>query len=120
MSFTDPFAITIGGVASTLPRTSVGENESIYTSGDGTLVVRASHEYGKRNRRMLKVTTSKIAPDPYKEDENVERSMSFHVVFDLPQAGFTPAEAKAVSDGLIAAMTASSGALITKLLGGES
>jgi hypothetical protein len=46
--------------------------------------------------------------------------MSAYVVFDLPPTGYTPAEAKAIWDGFAAQLAASSGALVTKVLGGES
>jgi hypothetical protein len=120
MSLTDPLSVTIGGTPISLPRTSVGENESEYTSGDGTCQVKVSHTYGKRTRRMLRIDTSKITADPFRDDENVEVSMSFYMVFDLPPAGYTAAEAKAVADGFRAAIAASSDQMIVKLLGGES
>jgi hypothetical protein len=46
--------------------------------------------------------------------------MSNYLVFDVPVLGYTPAEAKAVYDGFKATFTASTDALITKLLAGES
>lgn len=120
MSFTDPLSITVSTVTSSLPRTSVGDDESEYTSSDGLLQVSASHQYGKRTRRLLRVDTSKIAPDPFKPAENVKLSMSFYIVFDMPQAGFTAAEAMALYTGFSAMYGASSSAMVTKLLGGES
>jgi hypothetical protein len=46
--------------------------------------------------------------------------MYSHLVIDVPVTGYTVTEAKQVVDGLIAALNASSGALITKLIGGEN
>jgi hypothetical protein len=46
--------------------------------------------------------------------------MSNYIVFDVPVLGYTPTEAKAVYDGFKATFTASTDALITKLLAGES
>jgi hypothetical protein len=46
--------------------------------------------------------------------------MSNYLVFDLPVAGYTNAEAKAVYDGFKTLFTASTDAAIVKLLGGES
>jgi len=120
VSFTDPLSITISGVTTPLPRTSVGDDESEYTSGDGLLQVKSSHAYGKRTRRMLRIDVSKIAADPFKPSENVSVSMSNYIVFDTPPAGFTAAEAKAVFDGFRAMFAASSDQMIIKLLGGES
>jgi hypothetical protein len=69
---------------------------------------------------MLRIDSSKMTADPFRPAENVKVSMSLYMVFDLPPAGFTASEAKAVYDGFKAQYTASTDALITKLLGGES
>jgi hypothetical protein len=80
----------------------------------------ASHQYAKRTRRTLRVNLSKISADPFKPTENVEVSMSMYIVFDLPPAGFTNAEALAVFTGSNTLFTATSNQMITKLLGGEA
>jgi hypothetical protein len=47
--------------------------------------------------------------------------MAVYTVFDLPsKGGYTPTEALAVFTGFNALLTASSNAVVTKLLGGES
>lgn len=121
MSFADPQTITIPpGSAISLPRTSVGDDRSEYTSGDGLNQLIASHEYGKRTRRMLRFDTSKLTADPFKPSDNVRVSMSVYMVFDLPPAGYTATEAQNVYTGFKTQMTATSDALIVKLLGGES
>jgi hypothetical protein len=120
MSFTDPQTVTISAVTTPLPRVSVGDDESEYMSGDGLIKLTASHNYGKRTRRMVRIDTSKIAPDPYRAAENVKLSMSNYIVFDLPPVGYTAAEALAVWVGFKTQLIASSDALIVKLLGGES
>jgi len=120
MSFADPQTITISGTTIPLPRVSVGDDESEYQSGDGLTKLTASHNYGKRTRRMVRIDTQKVSADPYKPTENVKVSMSNYIVFDLPAAGYTPAEALAVWVGLRTQLAATSDALIVKLLGGES
>jgi hypothetical protein len=120
MSFSDPLSVTISGTTTSLPRVSVGDDQSEYQSGDGLIVVSASHNYGKRSRRMLRIDTSKLTADPFKPSENVKVSMSHYMVFDLPPAGFTAAEALAVYAGFKGLYTASTDAMVTKLLGGES
>jgi hypothetical protein len=120
MSFTDPLSVTISGSTVALPRISVGDDRSEYQSGDGLIRLTASHDYGKRTRRMLRIDTSKLTADPFKPAENVRVSMSNYSVFDTPPAGYTAAEAKAVYDGFKALFTGTSDAMITKLLGGES
>jgi hypothetical protein len=120
MSLADPLSITISAVTSPLPRTSVEDDRSEYTSADGLIQIIGSHDYGKRTRRMLRLDTSKVTADPFKPTENVKVGMSVYTVFDLPPAGFTNAEALAVWVGYNALLTATSNANITKLLGGES
>jgi len=69
---------------------------------------------------MLRIDVGKLTADPFKPSENVKVGMACYVVFDLPPAGFTAVEALAVYTGFKTQFTASSDALITKLLGGES
>lgn len=120
MAFTDPQSITISAVTSSLPRISVEEDNSVYQSGDGLIQLLASHDIGKRARHVLRVNHSKLTSDPYIPAENVKVSMSTYIVFDLPPAGYTATEALAVYTGFKTLYTASSDALVTKLLGGES
>lgn len=121
MSFADPQSITIApNPAVSLPRVSVGDDISEYQSSDGLIQLVASHNYGKRTRRMLRVNTSKVTSDPFRPAENVEVSMSCYIVFDLPPAGYTATEALAVYTGFKTQFSATSDLLITKLLGGES
>jgi len=120
MSFTDPQSVTISAVTTPLPRVSVEDETSSYQSADGLIQLTASHNIGKRTRRMLRLDTSKITSDPFRPSENVKVSMSNYIVFDLPPAGYTNAEALAVYTGFKGLYTASTDALISKLLGGES
>jgi hypothetical protein len=120
MSFSDPLSVTISGTAISLPRTSVEGDETMYTSADGLVSIQASHDYGKRNRRVLRINHAKLTADPFIPADNVKVSMSNYLVFDLPPAGYTVAEAQAVYTGFRALFTASTDALITKLLSGES
>lgn len=120
MAFTDPQSITISGVPISLPRVSSRENASDYLSSDGLVKLVASSAYGRRTRRTLRVDHSKISADVFIPSQNVRQSMSCYIVFDTPASGYTNAEQKAVYDGFKTLITASSDALIVKLLGGES
>lgn len=120
MSFSDPQSVTISAVPISLPRVSVGQNQSDYVSADGLVKLGASSTYGRRTRRVLRIDHSKITPDPFIPSQNMKTSMSNYIVFDMPPAGYTNTEALAVYAGFKAAFIASSDALITKLLGGES
>lgn len=121
MSFADPQTVTIAGTATPLPRTQVSEEGSRYTSADGNLVLSASHQYGKRTRRMLRLDTTKLAPDVFRPDEYQDVSMAIYTVFDLPRrGGFLAPEQLAVYLGFKTQISANSDALISKLLAGES
>jgi hypothetical protein len=120
VSFTDPQSITIAGVTTPLPKVSLGKNTSEYQSADGLIQLTASHAYGKRTRRVLRVDHAKLTADPFIPANNVKASMSCYIVFDTPVAGYTNTQAKDVYVGLNTIYTATSHALIDKLLGGES
>lgn len=120
MALTDPQSVTISGNAISLPRTSSGVNEGAFTSSDGLVTLSASHAYGKRTRRVLRLDHAKVSPDPFYPANNLKVSMSNYIVFDLPVAGYTNADALAVYSGFKGLFTASSDAVISKILGGES
>jgi hypothetical protein len=120
--FTDPQSVTISGVATSLPRVSQEGDESRYLSSDGLISLEASHSSNKnsRLRHLLRLNHAKLAPDPFRPAENVKVSMSNYIVFDVPVAGYSLAEMAAVYAGFKGLYTATSDALINKLLAGES
>jgi hypothetical protein len=120
MAFADPLSVTISAVTVPLPRTSQSGDETIYQSSDGLWQVLASHDSGKRNRHLLRFNHSKLAPDPFRPADNVKVSMSNYIVFDVPPTGYSNAEQLAVYTGFKTLYTATSDALITKLIAGES
>lgn len=120
MAFSDPLTVTLSGSAKTLPRVSSGDNTGSFQTNDGTLKLSVASQYGKRNRRTIRLEHSKIAPDPLISSANIRHSMTSYLVIDTPTTGYTVAEAQAVVDALMGFLTASSGAATTKLLGGEN
>jgi len=120
VAFSDPQSITVNAVAQSLPRVSTGTNESSYRKDDGSYRMSIRHSYGKRTRTNIKVDFVKVAADPFTPSINKEINMNVGFTVDRPVAGFTNTEIKYVADALVAYLTASSGANVTKLLGGES
>lgn len=118
--FADPQTVTINAVANTLPRIVAGVNQGAFQKDDATVKLSAQHQYGNRTRRTIRIDHNKIAADPLISAQNIKYSMSTYLVIDQPITGYTNAELKQVIDGFVAYLTASSGAQITKLLGGES
>jgi hypothetical protein len=119
---TDPQSVTISGTAHSLPRVSSDGSGSRYQNADGTVTVSVSHAKGRgnRNRRVIRIDHKKVAPDPLFPAQNTPYEFSSFMVFDVPGTGYTIAEQKAIVDGFVAALSASSGALITKILGAEN
>lgn len=120
MAFADPQSVTINAVANTLPRTSSDHNAGTFSKDDGTVVLNVGHQYGKRARRVLKLQHSKTISDPVISGNYVKTSITVSLVVDAPLVGYSVAEAKQIVDALTAYATASSGARVTQLLGGEN
>jgi len=120
MSFADPQTISSFGGFTSLPRTGAGLTSGTFSSADGTILLSVSSSYGKRVRRSIRLTQSKISTDPLNTNFNVRNSASWFVVCDAPLNGFSVAELKTGGYVLTAYLTASTGARWTQLLGGES
>lgn len=118
--FSEPQSVTINAVAQSLPRTGTGPNSGVFTKDDGTVRLSVSHSYGKRNRRAIQLSTNKVSADPLATGVFQKTDMSVTLVVNHPLVGYTNAEVKQNVDALVAYLAASSGAQITKLLGGES
>lgn len=102
-----------------LPRTGIGTDNAVYTSADGALSLRIQQVRGKdRTRYIVSVQSSKIATDPLTA-VNQRVSAVASVTVTAPAAGFTAAELKDLVVGLNTALTASSSAMLLKILGGE-
>lgn len=122
LAFSDPQSVTIGTTpgAVSLPRTANGNGSGVFDSNDGTVELSVANSYGKRTRRTARLDFSKIAPDPLIAANNIKYSSSVYIVVDQPITGFSVAEMKDIVTGLTTWLTASSGAHITQLLGGEN
>lgn len=121
MSFADPQTVTIDSVAQAMPRVGSGPRSGTFQGADGLHKLEVSHTNSgaNRNRRVIRLTQSKITTDPYNSDRNIPVSMSTFLVVDSPVVGFSNAELKLVVDGFVAYLAASSGSKVTQLLGGE-
>jgi len=122
MALADPLSVTINAVTTPLPKTFGQGDESAYTSADGLIKVSVGHTIVKqgRARRVLRIDHSKLSPDAFKPTENVKVNMACYVVFDIPPSGYSNSEVLQVYTGFKTLYTASSDAVITKILGGES
>jgi len=117
---TDPQVVTINSVAQSMPRTGMTDTSGTFQQADGTHQLQLQHFYGKRNRHSVRLVTVKTTADPIVPSTNQIVSASYTLSVDMPKQGFTNAEAKLDIVGFLTAIQASTGALITQLLGGES
>lgn len=128
---TDPISLTPGAAfhsgAVTLPRVSSQGSVSVYQAGPlsvnaGSLLkVTASHQYGRRTRRVLRCDYTDNAGSTLITGTTSPRSMSAYVVFDVPANGaFPAADQAALFNGLKGTWSAATDAILLKLLNGES
>lgn len=117
--FSDPYVVTIGGVAKSLNKLTTTDNGSKFATSDRVHRASFLHSYGKRQRHTARKEFDSLTANPLITGQYVAGSMSVYLVVDMPN-GFDTTVAKAEVDGFLAKLTASSGADITKLIGGES
>lgn len=116
----DP-TITINAVAQALKRTSMGANSGAFATNDGLHTLTVSHNLGNYNQRMIRLDRKQTVANPLSTGEFFEATDSVWLVSRTPKAGtLTVVQQKQLVDGYLAFLTASSGAVITQLLGGES
>jgi len=122
MSLADPQTITINAVPQSLPRVFSEGNEAAYQSADGLWRLSLNHNLVKqgRTRHLVRFDHAKLTPDPFKSSENVRVGMAVYTVIDVPPAGYTNVEVMQVYTGYKTLLAATSDAVVTKLIGGES
>jgi hypothetical protein len=121
MAIADPQTVTVAPASAvSLPRTNSFQNGGEFRSADGYLSFVFSNQYGKRTRRLARFNHKKIIVDPLVTATNTIRSMSVSLVIDAPVDGYTVAEQLAAVNGFITQLKASSDAVLTKFIGGES
>lgn len=118
---TDPQSITVNAVAQSLKRTSSGVNSGAFTTNDGTHKLVVSHSLGSNNQRMIRLDRVQTVANPLTTGEFFETTDSIWIVSRTPKVGvLTVVQQKQLVDGFLTYLAASSGAVITQLLGGES
>lgn len=125
MALSDPLSITIGAGTHSLPKTGMVESRSTYSKDDGTVKVTVSHQDVGRGanakiRTVIRLDTVDIAADPLQAGINREAPFEVYTVIVRPKVGVTLAAQKDKVVGHLGLMTASSNAVLTKILGGES
>lgn len=117
--FAEPMTLVVAGQNKSLQRTGTGMDKGAFASSDQAYKVSIAHDYKRRTRRVIKLTYDSLVANPLVAGQNINQSVSVHLVVDTP-AGYDASTAKTIVDALTAYLTASSGAQVSKLLGGES
>jgi uncharacterized surface anchored protein len=118
--FTEPAVLTVGGSAKSLNKTGTNDFGSKYASADTAYRLTINHETTKtRNRHVIRFDFDSLVANPLITGQNIPQSMSVWLAVNTNR-GYDSATAKAVVDALVAYLAATSGANVTKLLGGES
>lgn len=116
----DPQSVTINGTAISMPRISVGNLNTKYSSADGGTQLRVSHTVTNRERSMVRLDLSKIGADPLQSTISRTYSASVWLVIDRPVngAGYTDTELQQAVAGFLTYLGTSGFTL--KILGLES
>jgi hypothetical protein len=117
--FADPQTVTVNAIAKSLVRTGTGIDTGSFATSDRAYRLTVSHDYKRRTRRVAKLQHDSLVASPLISGQNVNQSVAVHMVVDAP-AGYDTTLLKQDVDGFVAWLAASSGAAVTKLLGGES
>jgi len=112
----DPQSVTINSVATSLPRTSAGPTQNVYTDATGvTSMTTKQNITASRFRREVRLSQHKVVADPI-SGLNKDLGLSVYLVVDEPKSGFSDAEIGYLIDAL---KTWASSANYNKVLGGE-
>lgn len=112
----DPQSVTVNAVAISLPKTTTGPSQNIFTSADGnTWMTTKQNTTASRFRREVRLSQKKVAADPI-SGVNKELGTSVYLVVDEPRSGFTDTEIGYLIDALKGWLTSSN---YNKVLGGE-
>jgi len=118
MSLADPQSITIGSAIS-LARVSDDGFKSQYFSADRLVRETVSSQYSTgsngRTKTLVRVDKDVVATDPISA---LNRSLtgSVYVVLDFPLIGYSTADKIAMFTGLSSQLTASTNAVLTKVI----
>lgn len=117
--FAEPQVFTISGSAKSLNKLTSNDVGSRYATADRKHRLSISHYYGKRERHVHRLDIDETTANPLISGNNVISSVSYTLTVDVPR-GFDTTLAKAQLDAMLANLSASTGANLTKLVGGES
>lgn len=117
--FADPTVLTIDAAPVSLNKLTATSAGSKFATSDNKFRMEINHSNGRRVRHQMKLSHDTIVANPLITGNNIANSVSVYIVVDHP-VGYDLAALKKDVDGFVAELAESSGAAVTKLLGGES
>lgn len=137
MALADPQYLRYNGTVYNTALVSVNGAQRTYswttgntTTGFGSMMVSHQRTNAGRTRRVVKIGHSKVSADPLVTGKNLEYTMSVSCIVDVPEKGYSAAEAQLVLEMLSTWLVGGSSSGVTntavhastgvKLLGGES
>lgn len=115
--FADPQVVTVNAVAQSMPRVSTDGLKAIYRKSDQTYQLTISHQSSaKRIRSMARVDQRAVVADPLTA-ENDYQILTFYVVVDRPEVGFSSTQTDQLVQGLKSWLDSTA---VGKLFGMES
>jgi UDP-N-acetylenolpyruvoylglucosamine reductase len=117
----DSQIIKIATVDHTLARVPENSQESgSFAEADANIRFSVSHSAGKQTRTAIRLATSKTVPDLLLTGVSNVVQAQVYIVGAFPKQGYTVAQKKELFDAVTDWLKASSGANLTKVLGGEA
>ncbi len=116
---TDPQTVTISGAARTLPRLEERSETNVYSDRANGVDLFVTQKVDKNNvlRSSVSLVRTSVVTDPITDVKSV-RPVSGSIAFAIP-VGYTIADAEALYVALTASLSASSNALLKRILAGE-
>jgi hypothetical protein len=115
--FADPQSVTVNSVAQSMPRVSTNGKQTVYQKSDETFKLTIGHTpSGNRVRSLARLDQRAIVADPLTA-ENDYQTLSFYVVIDRPNYGFSMTQTEQLIAGF---KTWLDNTAIDKLFGQES
>jgi len=98
--FTDPQVVTVNAVAQSMPRITVNGLSATYQKSDESFKLTLSHQKSnKRIRSMARIDQRAIVADPLSSENDYE-TLSFYIVVDRPEVGFSSTQVDQLVAGL--------------------
>lgn len=115
--FSDPQTVTINSVAQVMPRVSSDGRKAVYKKADDSFTLTISHQpTNNRVRSSARLDQRAVVADPLTNVNDYE-TLSFYVVCDRPNYGFTMTQVEQIVAGFTAWLNT---ACVDRLFGQES